>query len=225
MQIAPLWTITWNSAVALFEDPVAGALSQGTPEDKVAATADAANAIFPLLSQVRDPVLRADLGFAASQIRFAVEKVETTRAIRALLNELASQPSPTQQGRDRFDGLIATVEKQRDALPAMIEEFQERWLASARLSEIHVNLDRFERLQARYEVALAWLRQQRANYEAGQPIDAKLASYALDGYAVIFEESWKNVQNLIDLIGFDALPEDIKGWISHRPQAGAASAD
>lgn len=225
MQISPVWTVTWNTAVALFEDPVSGALSQGTPRKAISATADAADAIFPLLSQVRDPRLRADLGFAAAQIAFAANKVQATQAIRALLKELADHPTPTADGLAQFDDLIAMVKKQRDALPAMITEFENRWLAHARPSEIDFDLQRFDRLVARYDAALAWLGQQRAAYEAGKPVDADLSSYDTGGYAVIFEESWKNIEALIELIGFDALPDDVKGWISVRPRPEVVSAD
>jgi hypothetical protein len=222
MQVDPQWTVTWNSAMALFEDPLAGPLAPTVSAEAVDEARAAAEAIFPLLDRVRDAGLRHDLGFTAAQIRFATEKVELARAVRALLAELATTPGAPDQGRERFDALLAAMRRQREALPAMVKEFEERWLAHARRSEIRVNLDRFAGLIARYDAALAWLEGQRGAYLDGRRVDADLRTYDRGNYAVLFQEALGNVQRLIDIIGVDALPPDLRGWL---PRLEAASAD
>jgi hexosaminidase len=212
-QVAPDWWTTWNTAVAFYEEPLAGALFQTTPLETVAATREAAAALPPLLDRLRDPAIRHDLGFAAAQLLFATEKVETTRGIRALLAELASHPAPTANGRARFDALIAAMRRQRDALPALVQEFETRWLAHSRESEIDINLDRFAALIAQYDVALSWLISQRAAYDRGAPVDTALATYDRGDYAVLNEASRRWIMELVAIIGYDALPTDLKEWL------------
>ncbi|MDQ3512219.1 MAG: beta-N-acetylhexosaminidase, partial [Chloroflexota bacterium] len=119
------------------------------------------------------------------QIAFAVEKVETTRAIRDLLPRLvAGGPDPASLAE--MDRLVAALGTQRDALPGMIREFTERWMAQARRSEIRVNLDRYRGLQDRYDAAIAWLGTQREAYASGSAADHALATYDDTGYAVLW---------------------------------------
>jgi len=223
MQTDPSWMVTWNSAMALFEEPLAGPLAPTASPEIIAESRAAVEAIFPLLDRVRDPGIRHDLGFTAWQIRFATEKVELARSVRALLGELAAAPA-TDEGRARFDALLATLRRHRDALPAMVREFEQRWLAHARRGEIQVNLDRFAKLIARYDAALAWLEGQRAAYAAGTGVDSDLTTYDHGDYAVLYQESIHNVRHLIDIIGSGALPPDIQAWFSSLEGATTAPA-
>jgi|SRR5579884_217571 len=224
MQVAPNWRRTWNTAIALYEDPLAGEMWRVAAPETVAASRDAAAALEPLLSAVQDAGIRADLGFTASQIAFVCDKVEHTRRLRALLSELAAQSGPTAQGKTALDATIAAIRAQRDALPAMIAEFEARWLAHARPSEIARNLERLAGLLARYDAALAWLATQREAYANGNQVDTDLATYDRGDYADLLQESWRNIERLIEIIGFDALPPDIQGSLTWRQPQKAESA-
>jgi hypothetical protein len=207
------WLTTWNTAMALLEEPLAGTLSEIVPAETVGATRAAAEALLPLLDRVRDAAIRHDLGFTVAQLLFATEKIETTRAIRALLADLASQAAPTDAGRARLDALLANFRRQRDALPGLVQEFETRWLAHSRRSEIHINLDRFAALQARYDAALTWLKAQRDAYERGVRVDAALATYDRADYAVLHEATRRWLMELVAVVGYDALPPDLKEWL------------
>ncbi|MDP9365356.1 MAG: family 20 glycosylhydrolase [Chloroflexota bacterium] len=213
MQTAPGWWRSWNSALALFEEPLTGDLVRFTSEQDTARARDAALAIFPLLGQIRDPGLRHDLGFTAAQIVFASDKLETTRVVRTLLVDLAANPGPTDQGRGRLDALVATMRRQRETLLAMAAEFERRWLAHARPSQIGVTLDRFAGLIARYDAAIAWLEAQRAAYLDGRGVDATLATYDDAGYAVLYHASMRDIRDLADVVGPENLPPDVRGWL------------
>jgi hypothetical protein len=213
MQNDPEWLTSWHSAMALFEDPLAGVLAQSVPPAVRAEARAAAAAVFPLLGQVHDPGIRHDLGFTASQIVFAANKVDTTGNIRAVLRGIADHATPSNESLARFDELIACLRRQRDALPAMVAEFELRWLAHARRGEIQVNLDRFAALITRYDAALAWLAAQRVAYAAGNAVDADLATYDRAGYAVLYEELLRSYQELAGIIGRDALLPDVAAFI------------
>ncbi|HEV2106979.1 MAG TPA: hypothetical protein VGR16_01805, partial [Thermomicrobiales bacterium] len=62
--------------------------------------------------------------------------------------------------------------------------------------------------------ALEWLTAQRTAYATGEPIDADLSTYDDGGYAVLYQESRRNLNRLVEIIGYDALPPDVKSWIS-----------
>ncbi|HEY7032674.1 MAG TPA: glycoside hydrolase family 20 zincin-like fold domain-containing protein [Thermomicrobiales bacterium] len=218
-QTAPDWLTTWNTAMALFEEPLAGTLCEIAPVETVAATRDAAVALLPLLGRVRDSKIRHDLGFTVAELRFATEKIETTRAVRALLAELGGEAGPTDGGRRRFDALLAAMRRQRDALPALVQEFEARWLAHSRPSEIRINLDRFAALLAQYDVALAWLEGQRAAYERGERVDGSLATYDRGGYAVLHEATRRWLMDLVAIVGYEALPQDLKEWLGPAAQS------
>ncbi|MDQ3167500.1 MAG: family 20 glycosylhydrolase [Chloroflexota bacterium] len=206
------WNATWNTAMALWEEPLNGPVREAAGTDVTAAALAAAVAVAPYLGQIADAGIRHDLAFTLYQIAFAVEKVETTRAIRDLLPRLvAGGPDPASLAE--MDRLVAALGTQRDALPGMIREFTERWMAQARRSEIRVNLDRYRGLQDRYDAAIAWLGTQREAYASGSAADHVLATYDDTGYAVLWQESRQNIQRLIEVIGFDNLPADIKSWV------------
>ncbi len=206
------WNATWNTAMALWEEPLNGPVRESTGIEVTASALSAVVALAPYLGQIADEGIRHDLAFTLYQITFAVEKVETTRSLRDLLPRLVAG-GPDQANLAEMDRLIGVLAAQRDALAAMVREFTERWMAQARRSEIRVNLDRFRGLQDRYDAAIAWLETQRAAYVGGEAVDGSLSTYDDGGYAVLWQESRQNIQRLIDVIGFDNLPEDIKGWV------------
>lgn len=208
----PSWMVTWNTAMALWEEPLTGPVSGVAPPDVTGEARAAAQALEPLLGHVADDNIRHDLAFTIHQICFAVEKVETTRRIRALLREAGSDSDRDQNRLKEWDQLIATMQRQRKALSGMVAEFQHRWMEQAKRSEIRVNIERYDRLMGRYDAAIEWLSGQRAAYAAGQQVDADLATYDDDGYAVLYQESRQNVNRLIEIIGYDALPPDIRAW-------------
>jgi hypothetical protein len=207
------WLTTWNSAMALLEEPLAGSLSDSVLMETVDATRVAAEAIDPLLDRIRDAAIRHELGFTVAQIRFATDKIATTRAIRALLTDLATHATPTADGRQRFDHLLALLRKQRDALPALVAEFEALWLVHSKRSEIRINLDRFAALIAQYDVALDWLEDQRAVYERGEPVDATLTTYDRGDYAVLHEATRRWLMELVAAVGYEALPPDLQEWL------------
>jgi hypothetical protein len=207
------WLTTWNTAMALFEEPLAGTLGEIAPAATVSATRKAAEALSPLLDRVRDPEIRFDLGLTVAQLLFATEKVETTRALRFVLAELANHPAPAEDGQRRFEALISAMRRQRSELPPLIQEFEARWLAHSRPSEIRINLDRFAALLAQYDRALTWLDGQRAAYERGERVDGSLATYDRGNYAVLHEATRRWLMDLVAIVGYEALPPDLKEWL------------
>jgi hypothetical protein len=210
MKNAPVWITTWNTPMALWEDPLAGDLAEVVPAGVVAETRIAAEGIFPILDLIRDPGIRADLGLSAGVIHFATNKVDTTRHIHQTLAAVSSGKQTAEQGNAQLTKLVDALRLQRRIIPALVAEFEQRWLAHARRSEIQVNLDRFAALLARYDVAIPWLETQRDACAAGQPVDADLATYDRGDYAVLWQESKQNIENLVNVIGEQALPPDIQ---------------
>lgn len=223
MQTEQNWMTTWNTAMALYEDPLIGKVWRVASPEVVAEARDAAEALQPLLSQVRDPRLRADLGFVANQVQFACNKVDTTRAISRALATLAEHERATQPGMRHLSQLIGALRRQREALPAMVAEFERRWLAHARPSSIQFNLDRFAGLIAQYDRAIAWLEGQRDAYFAGSGVDPTFSTYDSGGYAVLHEATYLWVKELEAIIGHDALPDDIKQYLRDVGQDVTAS--
>jgi hypothetical protein len=213
MQTHPEYRRTWNTPMALWEEPLAGTLSEVSSPETVAETRDAASALQPLLGLVRDPDMRADLGFSANLIAFACAKVERTWALRAALDDLTTHDRASEGALARLDGLIAALRDDRDALPALIAEFEARWLASARRSEIGITLDVYARLLARYDAALDWLGEQRAAYAAGQGVDAALTTYDTGDYAVLYQARMKEIVQLAEIVGIANLPPDVRSWV------------
>ncbi|HET8522058.1 MAG TPA: family 20 glycosylhydrolase, partial [Thermomicrobiales bacterium] len=210
MKNAPVWPTTWNTPMALWEDPIAGDLAEVVPVEVVTETRAAAENLFAVLDLVRDPAIRADLALSAGLIHFATNKVDMTRRIHQTLAGIASGDLAAEQGTAHLTSLIAALQLQRRIIPAVVAEFEQRWLAHARRSEIQVNLDRFAALLARYDVAIPWLEAQRDACAIGQPVDADLATYDRGDYAVLWQESKRNIENLVDLIGEQVLPPDIQ---------------
>jgi hypothetical protein len=200
------WLTTWNTAMAVFEEPIDGRLAQVTSPEVVRATAEAADALEPLLDTIRDPLIRHDLALVASLLAFGTEKVETSRAVRAAL----SQETP------RLSELEAALKRMRSlqqGLRPLIANWEANWLATARPSEMRISRDRFARLERQFEHAIAWLEQQRSRLAAGEA-PAPLSTYDRQGYAALWEETRDWVAELVAIIGVDALPEDLQGWFA-----------
>lgn len=215
----PNWSATWNTAVGLWEEPLLGDVADGSPPEVTAEAAAAAQALEPMLGQIADKGRRHDLAFTIYQVHFVVGKVETTRAIRAWFKHVAEASDTDQQRVEELNTLIEQLRSQRQDLPGMVKEFRQRWIEQAKRSEIRVNLARFEGLISRYDAALDWLVGQRDAYAAGEPVDSQMRSYDDGGYSVLFQESRQNIDRLIEIIGFDALPEDIQGWLRNLEPA------
>jgi hypothetical protein len=105
------------------------------------------------------------------------------------------------------------MQRLRAALPPMVAEFEQLWLQSSRRSEISINLDRYAALIVRFDVALDWLGQQRAVYVAGAAVDGELITYNRGEYLVLWDESQRDLQRLVDLVGRDAVPPEILRWL------------
>jgi len=220
MQVEKNWLSGWNSAMALYEDPLAGKVASVAPASDVLAAYDAAIAFQPFLGQIPDPIMRGDLAFATRQILFACEKVENTRSIRELLSMMTEVDADRTELLRMFDARVDATRLLMQQLPAMVEEFERRWLASARRSSIQFNLDRFAGLVAQFERALRWLREQRNRFASGNEVDAQLATYDTGGYAVLHEAVYYWIKELEAIIGYEALPADIKDYLRDAGIAG-----
>jgi hypothetical protein len=208
------WHHSWHTAMALWEDPIAGRQQARTPPSVTAEAIGAANAAIQVATEMREPALRRDFGFAAAQVRFAALKAETTRAIHQLFAELAAEQEPSEDGVTRFDALIRRLEDQRDEALALATEFERRWLVHARPSQIEINRDRWRGLIARYDAALAWMNDQATIYVDGGSLDQELISYELDGYAILHDARWREIQELVEIVGLEQLPPDLQRYVA-----------
>jgi hypothetical protein len=222
-QVDPDWPNTWHSAMALWEDPIAGRQHRRTPPAVTAEAIAAADAAQLVLGEIRDEVIRHDFGFAAAQIRFAAEKVETTRAIHRLFADLSIEREPDEDGITRFDAIIRRVEDQRDEAIALSAEFERRWLAHARPSEIEINLSRWRDLIDRYDAALTWLNGQATIFVDGRDLDTELISYDLAGYAILHDLRMREVQALVSIVGLENLPPDLRSHVAAHERTESES--
>jgi hypothetical protein len=198
--------------MALYEDPLAGKMFDVASSDVIAEARAAAEALIPLLGRIADDIVRADLGFACHQIIFACEKVETTRAVRQLLRQLAGA-EPVDGSHRSLGALTQRMAAHRNELRAVVEEFKHRWMATSRRSTIRFNLNRFNQLTARYDAAIAWLGEQEERIARGGAVDAELTTYDRGGYAVLHEATYAMVKDLEAIIGHEALPDDLKVYL------------
>lgn len=214
-----------NSAYALFDEPLSGRLiSTADPQD-LAELGRAAEEALQAWVALPDPQLRHDYTFTARLIAFAAEKVLASQHLRRSLETL---PDPTDEaartsGLAQLDAAIATLRAHRERLQALAREFEQRWLAHARRSEIHLTLDRFAALDQRYEAAIAWLREQRDRYASGQPVDAILASYAPGPYYPLWEEGLQKLLELVRLAGPESLPAQLREALEREGLLGGTS--
>jgi hexosaminidase len=213
-----------NSALALFDEPLAGRLIERTDPHDLEELAEAARAALRAWVALPDAQLRHDYTFTARLVVFAAEKLLASQRVRRLLGSL---PDPADEnGRSRgltqLDEAIATLEAQRTLLEPLAREFEQRWLAHARRSEIHQTLDRFTALGQRYQAAIAWLREQRQRYASGQPVDATLATYSPGPYHPLWEEGVQKLLELVRLAGPDSLPAQLRESLEREGLLGGA---
>ncbi len=203
---------SFATVAALWGDPLVMEAPEVLTPDVTAALREAADAISPLLDTVRDPGFRHDLGFAAAQVAFACDQVDANRRARAALGETGDKTAGA------LADAIATLQALQNRIPAIMQEFETRWLAHARHSQIEVNLQRYADVYDQYSRAIAWLEGQRDAAQAGQPVDADLSTYDTGGYLDVHQTSRAGLERLIDVVGgYDNLPPDIKGWLA-RPE-------
>jgi hypothetical protein len=175
-------------ALALFEDPLNGSVAASAdPQALVEVEAAATNAISAFATLSAAP-LRQDYGFTARLIAFAASKTLQAQALRRTLASLPDSPSDRPDALARLDAAIVSLARDRDRVPALRAEFQTCWLRHARRSEIHLTLEHFDVLQRDYDGALTWLRDQRAGYAAGHPVDTALSTYTPRPFPRLWEQ-------------------------------------
>ena len=198
-----------NSARALFEDPLGGRLVRTADADALVELGEAARAVQSACSSLPDTRLRHDVLFVADQVAFAADKVLLGQRIRGLLGSLDAETDRA-AGLAALDGVIGDLAEARERLRALTTEFEQRWLASAHPSEIHLTLERYQRASDRYAAALAWLAEQRRRYAAGEAVDTAASSYDVGDDRVLWEEGRAQLVHLADLVGPDNLAPDIR---------------
>ena len=217
-QTAADWHHSWHTAMALWEDPITS--KQASRADAAATTNAiiAAAAAIAVAPEMGDPMLRHDFGFAAAQIDFAARKVETTRAIRQALRDAAPPGEVTDDLVNRFTSLLATLAADRDTAAALAGEFEDRWRAHARESQLVLSRALWQGLLQRYETAIAWFTDQCAILADGRPVDSELLTYDDSDYAVLHDARWQEIQALIDIVGLAQLPPDLQEYVAtHQP--------
>ena len=202
-------------ALALFEDPLTGSVSASADPRALQEAQSAAIAAGTAWAALVDRTLRQDYGFTARLIEFAASRTLLAQDIRRTLASLPAPPSP--DGLAQLDEALARLVVDRSLVPALRAEFEQCWLRHARRSEIHLTLEHFDVLQRDYDDAVAWLRGQRARFDAGQPIDADLASYSPRPFARLWQQGMADLRNLESIAGQDALPENVRGWLHPAP--------
>lgn len=198
-----------NSAYALFDDPLRGKLIDTADQTAWTELRDAAVAGVLAWAALPAALPRHDYTFTAEQVAFGAEKVLLGQRLRALLRTL-NQRADRDVALSELDATIATLERYARRVPALLAEFEARWEAHARRSEIELTSRRYRGLATRYAVATAWLRDQRTRYASGEPIDAEAVGYELAGYTVLWDESRAALLELAETVGIDALPEQVR---------------
>jgi hexosaminidase len=196
-----------ETVYALYDEPLAGKTIELVPPETLHELIAAGEEALPAFAALADPLLRHELMFTARQMIYAAEKVLLGQQIRHALRELASTAASA-EGAARLDRLITELHRLRAALPPMIAEFEQLWLASSQRSEIQINLDRYAALLARFDAALRWLSEQRELYAAGQPLDAELTSYDPGEYLILWEQGQQDLRRLVEIVGRDAVPPE-----------------
>jgi hypothetical protein len=213
-----------NSALALFDEPLAGRLIETIDPAALAQLEDAARAASHAWSQLADPSLRIDYTFSARLVLFACAKLRTSQELRRLLADLPDAPQPAQRDSALapLASAIARLRAQHARLPALVAEFEAVWLRHARRSEIQQMLDRFAALDRRYRSALDWLTEQQERYAAGQPVDRTLATYDASGYLPLWEEGMAALLELVRLAGAEMLPPEIRRSLEQAGRIGGS---
>ncbi|GBD21189.1 Beta-hexosaminidase [bacterium HR28] len=214
-----------NSALALFDEPLAGRLIEVVDPAALAQLREAALTALASWSTLPDPLYRLDYTFAARLVAFAAEKLQASQELRALLRQLPhpADPAARADGLTALDRAIARLGTHRARLAALRDEFAACWLRHARRGGMDQTLNRFAALDQRYQDALNWLRAQRGRYATGEPIDAELNSYATGGYRALWEEGLADILELARLVGVEELPPDIRHYLEHAGLLGGLS--
>lgn len=206
-----------DTVYALFEEPLTGSMVQSTPPEVLETLRTAAEAAVPAFALLPDATLRHEWMFTAHQLIYASRKVQWGQRVRATLGELAHQAEPTATAIARLDTLIAEGDQLQAALTPLASEFEQLWLRRAQRSEIKLNLDRYTAVMTRWTQALAWLRTQRDSYAASGHIDATCTTYDPGPYRILWEEGLDDLRRLVDIVGPEALPPDIRRWLERAP--------
>ncbi|MFN8472615.1 MAG: glycoside hydrolase family 20 zincin-like fold domain-containing protein [Anaerolineae bacterium] len=191
-----------DAAYAIFDDPLAGRTAD-MPADVVKGLAEAAVEALPVFAALHDEEMRHELSFAAYQTAFGAAKVALTQEIRAAL----------QDGRD-VTPLVSRLKTQRDALAAMRAEFEQLWLAVSKRAEIDLSLSYFDTALAHQDAAIAWL-------ASGQ---RDLSTYQMAEQALLWEVGFKELMQLVQLVGLENLPPIVQAWLGQAP-AGLSKVD
>jgi hexosaminidase len=179
------------AALAVFDDPVVGARTHSVDAAALAELKAAAAEAVGAFASLPDARLRHDYGFMARLVAFAAHKIETSRV---------SDPEVR----------LRRLEQDRRSLRACRLEFEERWLAHARRSEIHLTLAHFDATDQAYANAMAWLR-----------TGADPAAHKPAPTAPLWEQGFAALQDLAAAAGIDSLPEDVRGWLARAAAVNA----
>ena len=202
-----------NSAYALFDDPLKGRLIDTVDPAALTELRDAARTAAAAWVALPDPALRHDYCFTARLIDFAATKTLRGQEIRATLRALADE-ADRDIALTKLGTAIDALAESAAEIPALVAEFEAVWLRHARRSEIGQTLDRYTALAARCELALGWLREQQEGFAAGGTLDYEAESYDPGEYRVLWDDSRAGIQELGELAGIDALPEELRRWIA-----------
>jgi hypothetical protein len=202
-------------ALALFEDPLNGAVALSADTQALVEVESAAHDAVGAWAGLAGDALRQDYGFTARLIAFAASKALLAQAIRRDVASLPAAPSPDSLAK--LDGALAALSADRDRLRALRTEFETCWLRHARRSEIRLTLEHFDVLQRDYAGAIGWVEAQRSRYADGQPVDAALSCYAPRPYARLWEQGQADIRTLTSLAGPEALPENVRAWVHPAP--------
>ncbi|MFN3337400.1 MAG: beta-N-acetylhexosaminidase, partial [Thermomicrobium sp.] len=214
-----------NSALALFDEPLAGRLIEVVAPTALAQLREAALAALLSWSTLPDPLYRLDYTFTARLVAFAAEKLQASQELRTLLRQLPppTDPAARADGLATLDQAITRLSMHRARLAALRDEFAACWLRHARRGGMEQTLNRFAALDQRYQNALNWLSGQRARYAAAEPIDAELSSYTTGDYRALWEEGLANIRELARLVGVEELPPDIRHYLERAGLLGGLS--
>ncbi len=183
-------------ALGLFDDPLGGRMVNVEPS-AIAALRDAATQALPAFALLADDQMRRELSFVAAQVAFVADKLALTRDLRAALAADADMTP-----------WLAALRVQRARLAALRDEFEALWLAVSKRSEIQFTLDHYDRALARHDAALAWL-------TAG---NRDVTKYDASDDLILWEHGFKDLMDLVNLVGFDNLPPLIQGWVNDALQ-------
>ena len=187
--------------LALFEDPLKGAVSLSADTGALREVRSAAQEAIAAWATLPDDVLRHDLGYVARLTAFAASKTLHAQELRETLE--AGSADAVEQAR-------TTLTDDRELVPALRSEFEATWLRHARRSEIQFVLDHFDTLSQHYAAALTWLDEQRS----GARVDVD--SYTPRPSAILWEQGLAELRKLAEVAG-DSLPPEVRAWVQPTP--------